>query len=416
MAKRQDDKEEMGSKERYAPNPIRKWLWPWGVLFGMLALILGGAYWWAFMHGRVDTDDAYVKAHSASISSRIWGTVIEVGVDDDDSVKEGQVLIRLDPKDYQTAVDGAQALLNRREADVAKSEVHLALIDNQTEAQVRAALALLQKAKEEEKATVDQIKELGKKQAASQADLTYARRQYDRIKDLYHTKSVSHEAYDATLKDFQVAKANLRSVVAEIEGLKASLLAAQQQVNQAQANVEIAQSGRKQVQIEQHNLDSLKAQRDEARASLEQARLDLSYCTIRAPLDGSIAQRNVQVGDRLQPGVPVMSVVPLERIYAEANFKETQLTHVRPGQPALIKADIYPGVTFPGRVSGIRPGTGAAFAVLPPQNATGNWIKVVQRVPVTIEFDRPLPPDHPLRIGLSLTVTVDTRKKQPSMP
>ena len=411
MFNRQDDKKEMGSEGGRARHPIGKWLWPWAVLFVMMAVMLGGAYWWIFMYGRVDTDDAYVKAYSASISSRIWGTVVEVGVDDDDSVKEGQVLIRLDPKDYQTAADGAQALLSRREADVKKSEVYVALIDSQTEAQVRAAVALVQKAKEEEKATVDQIQELGRKQAASQADLAYARRQYDRIKDLYHTKSVSQEAYDAALKNFKVAEANLKAVVAEINGLKASLLAAQQQVNQAQANLEIAQSGRKQVQIERHNLDSLKAQRDEARASLDQARLNLSYCTIMAPLDGSVAQRNVQVGDRLQPGVPVMSVVPLEHIYAEANFKETQLTHVRPGQPALIKADIYPGTTYRGRVSGIRPGTGAAFAVFPPQNATGNWIKVVQRVPVTIELDRPLPPDYPLRIGLSLTVTVDTRKK-----
>ena len=208
----------------------------------------------------------------------------------------------------------------------------------------------------------------------------------------------------------------MKALTAEIERAKASLLASQEQVKQAQANLEIAQSGRKQVQIQLHALESLKAQRDEAKASLEQAQLNLSYCTITAPLDGVIAQRDVQVGTRVQPGVPVMSVVPLSRIYAEANFKETELTHVRPGQPAAIKADIYPGRTWPGKVSGIRPGTGAAFSVLPPQNATGNWIKVVQRVPVTIEFDRPLPPDYPLRVGLSLTVTVDTRKRPSNAP
>jgi len=402
---------DMGEAEGQSRNTIRKWLWPWGALLASLAAVFAAGYWWLFMYGRVDTDDAYVKAHSAMISSRVSGTVIEVLVDNDDAVKEGQVLVQLDPKDYQTAVDGAQALLNQRDADVKKSAVHLALVDSQTQSQVEAAEALLQKAKEDERATAHQIQEMEKKQAAAQADYTYAQEEYDRYKELYRAKTVSQQAYDDARKNVKVAEANVKAVVAQIEGLKASLLAAEEQVNQAQANLEIAQSGRKQVQIEQHTLESLRAQRDEAQATLEQARLDLSYCTIKAPLDGSIAQRNVQVGDRVQPGVPFMSVVPLSRIYAEANFKETQLTHVRPGQPVVIKADIYPGVTYSGRVSGIRPGTGAFFSVLPPQNATGNWIKVVQRVPVTIEFEKPVPPEYPLRVGLSLTVTVDTRKK-----
>jgi membrane fusion protein, multidrug efflux system len=411
-----EDTKELGSKEEGARHPIGKWMGPWVVLLVVLAAVLAGAYWWFFMCGRVVTDDAYVKAHSASISSRIWGTVIEVRVDNDDTVKKGEVLVRLDPQDYQTVVDSAKALLNRREADVKKSEVRLALIDSQTESQVQAGLALHGKAKEEKEATVHQIQELEKKQVASQADLTYARQQYLRYKELYQANTVSQQVYDDALKNLQVAEANLKAVGAQIEGLKSSLLAGQQQVKQAGANLEIAQSGRKQVQIELHNLESLRAQRDEAQASLAQAKLNLSYCTIMSPIDGSIAQRNVQVGDRVQPGVPVMSVVPLEHIYVEANFKETQLTDVKPGQPATIKADIYPDYTYSGKVSGIRPGTGAAFSVLPPQNATGNWIKVVQRVPVTIEFDRPLPADYPLRVGMSLTVTVDTRKKQSSSP
>lgn len=416
MENRQEDTKEMGSQEKGARHLTRKWMRPWVVLLAVVAAVLACGYWWLFMYGRVVTDDAYVKAHSASISSRIWGTVIEVRVDNDDAVKEGDVLVKLDPHDYEIAVESAKAFLNRREADVKKSEVQLAIIDSQTESQVQAALALHGKAKEEEVASVHQIQELKKKQAASRADLDYARQQYGRYKELYQAKTVSHQVYDDALKNFQVAEANLKAVGAQIEGLKASLLAAQQQVKQAGANLEIAQTGRKQVEMELHNLESLRAQRDEAQASLDQAKLNLSYCTIVSPLDGSVAQRNVQVGDRVQPGVPVMSVVPLERIYAEANFKETQLTYVKPGQPALIKADIYPDYTYSGKVSGIRPGTGAAFSVLPPQNATGNWIKVVQRVPVTIEFARPLPADYPLKVGMSLTVTVDTRKKQSSSP
>ena len=413
MADRQDDTRE---KEGQPHSRMRKWLWSWGVLVALLVAALGIAYYWFFMYGRVDTNDAYVKAHSAMISSRVWGTVVEVCVDNDDEVKEGQVLLRLDARDYQNAVDSAQAILNRRQADVDKAEVQAALTDSQTESQVRAASALLEKAKEEEQAATHQVQEMEKKRAAAQADYTYARDEYERYKELYGAKTVSQQAYDDARKNASVAEANLKALTAEIERAKASLLASQEQVKQAQANLEIAQSGRKQVQIQLHALESLKAQRDEAKASLEQAQLNLSYCTITAPLDGVIAQRDVQVGTRVQPGVPVMSVVPLSRIYAEANFKETELTHVRPGQPAAIKADIYPGRTWSGKVSGIRPGTGAAFSVLPPQNATGNWIKVVQRVPVTIEFDRPLPPDYPLRVGLSLTVTVDTRKRPSNAP
>ena len=153
---------------------------------------------------------------------------------------------------------------------------------------------------------------------------------------------------------------------------------------------------------------SLKAQRDGYKADLDEAELNLSYCTIAAPIAGFIAQKSIQVGDRVQPGLALMAVVPLQEIYAEANFKETDLTHVRLGQTAVIEADIYPDYIYHGKVVGIRAGTGAAFSLLPPENATGNWIKIVQRVPVKIAFDAPPPPRYPLRVGLSLTVTINT--------
>jgi membrane fusion protein (multidrug efflux system) len=149
-------------------------------------------------------------------------------------------------------------------------------------------------------------------------------------------------------------------------------------------------------------------------ADLEAARLNLSYCVIAAPMEGYIAQRNIQVGDRIEPGQALMAVVPLSKIYIEANFKETQLTNVRVGQPATVSADIYPGYQYTGKVSGIRAGTGAAFSLIPPENATGNWIKVVQRVPVRIELDKPPPPDHPLRVGASLDVTVNVADRSGS--
>jgi membrane fusion protein (multidrug efflux system) len=165
------------------------------------------------------------------------------------------------------------------------------------------------------------------------------------------------------------------------------------------------------VEAQTYSLAALKGQMEEAKAALETARLNLSYCTIVAPIGGYIAQKNVQVGDRVQPGQPLMAVVPLQEAYIEANFKETQLEHIRIGQPVTIEADTYPGYTYRGKVVGIRAGTGAAFSLLPPENATGNWIKVVQRVPVKIVLDNPQPPQYPLRVGASLLVTVNTRNR-----
>ncbi len=178
-------------------------------------------------------------------------------------------------------------------------------------------------------------------------------------------------------------------------------------MNRARAQLQSARSERSNVDVQIRKVESLKGKRDKSLAELEAARLNLSYCVVAAPIDGYIAQKNIQVGDRVQPGQALMAVVPLNKIYIEANFKESQLTEVRVGQPAAISADIYPGYAYKGKVAGIRAGTGAAFSLIPPENATGNWIKVVQRIPVRIELDQPPPPNHPLRVGASLEVTLD---------
>jgi membrane fusion protein (multidrug efflux system) len=182
-------------------------------------------------------------------------------------------------------------------------------------------------------------------------------------------------------------------------------------VEQAQAQLQASLSQRKQVEVLAHKLAALQGERQEAEAKLQAAQLNLSYCTIPAPIAGYLAQKNVQVGDRVQTGQPLMAVVPLREVYVEANLKETQLKNVRLGQPVTIKADVYPAYTYYGKVDGIRAGTGASFSLLPPENATGNWIKVVQRVPVKISLDEPPPAEYPLRIGFSLQVTISTRNR-----
>jgi membrane fusion protein (multidrug efflux system) len=412
-----EEKKDMDKKGSGEHSLARKrGFFPGFVIILSLGLVLGGGYWWFYMRGRVSTDDAYVMAHTASISSRINGNVSEVRVDNDEYVNEGQVLVQLDPRDYQVAVDRAQAVVARMEADIKSEGMSIDLIDHETQGQVRVAEAALREAKNQEQVKAQNMNQLEKTSLAAQADLTYAQREFDRFEALYRQGSASKQQRDNAVTLFRKAEANLKGVEDQIGASKDALEASRQNTDQATANLEIALSDRKKVAIEFQHLDSLKAQKNEAEAELEEARLQLSYCTIKAPISGHIAQRSVQVGDRIQTGQPVMAIVPLRKVYVEANFKETQLGQVRPGQSALIEADIYPGYVYHGRVSGIGAGTGAAFSLLPPQNATGNWIKIVQRVPVKIELDQPLPSEYPLRVGLSLHVTIDVRKPETGLP
>ena len=376
----------------------------------LLGLVFGGGYWWVYVHGRVSTDDAYVMAHVASVSSRINGSVAEVLVDNNDPVKEGQILVRLDPMDYQVAVDKAQAVVATMDADVQSEEVTVDLVERETQGQFLVADAALAEAKKAEQAKLHDLQEVVKKRLAAQADLTYAQREFNRYEDLYRRRAGSQEMRDNALTVLEKAKASLKEVEAQIASNQASFEAASHRTAQAKDDLEIARSDLRKLALERHRLDSLRAQKKGAQADLEGARLELSYCTIKAPISGHVAQRSVQVGDRVQTGQPILAVVPLHAVFVEANFKETQLERVQPGQPASVKADIYPGYVYQGTVSGIGAGTGAAFSLLPPQNATGNWIKIVQRVPVKIELDQPPPAEYPLRVGLSLQVTIDVKK------
>jgi membrane fusion protein, multidrug efflux system len=408
--------EEQKDIEKRSPGEQRlarkRALFPGLVVILSLALVIGAGYWWLYLRGRVSTDDAYVVAHTASVSSRIDGSVSEVLVDNNDPVTEGQVLVRLDPRDYQVAVDKAQAVVARIDADIKSEEITFDLIDRQTQGQVQVAEAALGEAKKQEQVRSQTMDQLKKQRMAAEAELTYAQGEFNRYEQLYRDGTGSKEKRDDALTVLRKAQANLEGMEHEIAGSRDALEASRKNSDQAAANLEIARSDVQKVAIERHRLDSLRAQKNEAQADLEAAELQLSYCTIKAPISGHIAQRSVQVGDRVKTGQPIMAIVPLHAVYVEANFKETQLERVRPGQPASVEADIYPGYVYHGRVSGIGAGTGAAFSLLPPQNATGNWIKIVQRVPVKIQLDRPPPSEYPLRVGLSLQVTIDVGKRE----
>ncbi|MGH7913620.1 MAG: biotin/lipoyl-binding protein [Candidatus Binataceae bacterium] len=322
------------------------------VVILILAAIFPAIRYYHYFNSHVSTDDAYVDGSVGLISSRITGTVVKVFVEDNWRVKAGDTLLELDPSDYQVQVDGARAQLERARQTV-----------DQLYAQVQAARSGL---------------------SLAESQLNQARIDYNRARQLKAQGVVSSEYYDQASTALHVALAT--------QGL------AKHQLMQAEAALG--------VNGEDHShYDRPVVQ--QADAALEAAKLNLSYTVIKAPFDGIVTRKNVHVGHRVEVGQPLMALVPVRGLYITANYKETQLTDVRVGQPTEIEADIYPGYVYHAHVDSISIGTGSAFALLPPENATGNWVKVVQRIPVKIVLDQPEPADKPLRMGLSVEATID---------
>jgi membrane fusion protein (multidrug efflux system) len=322
------------------------------VIIAIAAAMLPAYHYYQYIESHVTTDDAYVDGTVALVSSRVAGTITNVYVEDNWTVKEGDLLLTLDPRDFDVKVEQANAQLDRAKQTI-----------DELYSQVGAAKS-------------------GVALAGSQ--LKQARIDFNRAKSLKDQGVVSSAQYDQAETGLRIATAD--------EAL------AEHQLRQAQAAL-----GSERVDHSHYDRPLVK----QAEASLEQAKLDLAYTKITAPFAGIVTHKTVHVGNRVQVGEPLLAVVPLGKLYVTANFKETQLTDVRVGQKAEIVADIYPGYTYKGHVDSISMGTGAAFSLLPPENATGNWVKVVQRVPVKIVFEKPPPPDKPLRLGLSVEVAVD---------
>lgn len=324
------------------------------LLFILIAAGFAAMYFLVWQHEE-STDDAYVNGHTVQITPQITGTVQAVNVDDTDIVKTGQLLIRLDDSDMRLAYERAQ------------SELINAIRQNQ---QQTAALHQAQAQVNAKKVQLDRL----------QADL--ARRE-----NLAGTDAISAEELN-----------HARAAVTEAQ---AALSAAKAQDRAAQAALGHDVPLRQQPAVLM------------AISHVKEAWLNLQRTHIKAPIDGQVAKRNIQVGQKVAPGTPMMAVVPLHNVWVDANFKETQLANLRIGQPAEIIADIYGSdVKYHGQIVGLSAGTGSAFALLPAQNATGNWIKVVQRLPVRIALDPQEIAAHPLRVGLSMSVEVDTSNKE----
>ena len=321
----------------------------------ILAMLAGGTWYWLTTRNTESTDDAFIDAYVTQLSPRVGGQVTELGFADNDHVLAGQVLVKIDPRDFQARLDQAQAQQANADAGLV---------------QARTQVAVQQAAVDQARANI----------ALAEADLTMTKLDYDRFKAI-NPQAVTRQQIDSATSAFHSSQAKLEASRQSERGAEAQLQATQAQVLAAQAAVR------------------------QAAANAETARLQLSYATIVAPVTGTVTHRSVDVGNYVNPGQPLFALVQDDR-WVTANFKETQLDRIHRGDAVDIFVDAVPSIQFHGRVDSIQSGTGAVFSSLPAENATGNYVKIVQRVPVKIVFDDPRLKDHALAPGMSVVPTV----------
>ena len=370
------------------------------VLGIVIVLAIAGFFVWRYMNSYEDTDDAQVDGHINNVSARVSGYVLKVNVDDNQYVQKGAVLVEIDPRDYQVAFERAKAELADAEATAQAMNLNVPVETIGTTTQLSTSEADLEAAKAGVAASEGQLNSARARLQEAEANNARAQADVARYSALLAKDEVSKQIYDQ-------AEATAKADAAAVEGARAAVAAGEQQiaqarskVNQAQAALQYSHTGPQQVAATQARARAAIAAVQQKRAALDQAQLDLEYCTVVAPVTGVVNKR-VEVGMNVQPGQTLLSVVPLEDVWITANFKETQLRRMKVGQPVTISVDAY-GRKYQGHVESVAGATGAQFSLLPPENATGNYVKVVQRIPVKVVLDPGQNSDHLLRLGMSV--------------
>ena len=394
-----------------------------GLLIGGVVLVAAIVGLFAYYHNRESTDDAQVDGHITPVASKVYGRVEQVLVTDNEAVKAGQVLVKIDPRDYQANADQARAALALAESDalsagvdVPRTRENVASGTSSADAQLAGAQADLDRAQ----VGYDQAQtsDLAWAQAnieKARANAELAQADLARYKPLLDKGEISKQLYDAakanadaTASSLKADQEKLAQAQRAVDIAKAQLLAAKAHVGQAQAGVAAAHADVRQISMRTADAQGKIAKVQQARAVLAAAELNLSYAEIVAPVDGVATHKQVEPGQIVQQGQGLLVVVPLQNVWVTANFKETQLRKMKPGQRVDVHVDTY-GKTFSGRVDSIAGATGAVLSLLPPENATGNYVKVVQRIPVKIVLD-PIPADKAiLRPGMNVDATVITK-------
>ncbi len=367
----------------------------------LLVLVVASIVLWRHYASWESTEDAQVDGHVNRISARISGHVIKVKVEDNQYVEAGTVLVEIDPTDYQVAVESAKAALANDRATAQASQVNVPITSVNTSSNLRTAAADVASSQAGVAAAGSQLDAAQAQLRQAEANNKKAQDDLARYAQLVIKQEISQQQYDQ-------ADSAAKAAAAAVDAARATAACAQQQVAQAQSRLAQAQAaednartGPRQVAVTRSRAAAAEALAEKSRSALKQAELNLQYTAITAPVSGIVSRKSVEVGQNVQPGQELLSVVPLDDIWVTANFKETQLRHMKPGQPVKIYVDAY-GRDYDGTVENIAGGTGAIFSLLPPENATGNYVKVVQRLPVRIRFKPGQDPDHRLRLGMSV--------------
>lgn len=350
---------------------------------------------WRYYAVRVSTDDAQIDGHLNTVSARVGGTVIAVLVADNQLVEAGTPLVRIEAKPYEIAVARAEADLAENEAQARAAHTGVPMTSTLSTSQEAGAASDLAGAAARLASARARVREAVARATKSAQDLA-------RLKPLLDKDEVSQQEYDVAVSEADVQHAARESA-------EAAVSEAEKGVEAAKARLAQAKTGPEQVTIQKARADSAAAKAEVARANLAQARLDLEHTEIKAAVTGIVSRRSVEVGQVVQAGQPLLAVVPVGDVWVVANYKENQLNRIRPGQPAIVSVDAYGGREFKGKVDSIAAATGARFSILPPENASGNYVKVVQRVPVKIVLDPGQDPEHLLRPGMSVVPTILTR-------
>jgi membrane fusion protein (multidrug efflux system) len=381
------------------------------IVLPTLALIAGGAaaITYAVNHGRESTDDAQIEGHVANVAPRITGQVVKVLVQDNQRVKVGDLLVELDAHDLDAKLAAARADVAAARAQLHAMQTQLAVTTSEVDSNMLVAKGGITQAAAVSGTTKAAIDQANADIAAAEANRALAKTELERTARLVQTGALSQSNLDARQTAVEQAEAKLALTRARLAGALSNLGNSDGTVQAARGRLIAAQSGPQRVQAQAAQVELAQARVDQTQAALDQAMLNRSYAGVRAEVEGVVSRRNVEVGQLVSPERPLMALVSLDDTWVVANYKEDQLADLRVGQPAKIEVDAFPGRTFTGHVDSLSGGTGARFSLLPPDNASGNFTKVVQRVPVLIRLDSHS--DIELRPGLSVYATVITKAK-----
>ena len=373
----------------------------------VIVVIAGGLFLWRYLGSYESTDDAQVDAHLYPVSARVSGYVVKVNVDDNQYVQKGAVLVEIDPKDYEVAVEQAKANLASTEATAQSMNIDVPITTVNTSSQLKFAASGVEDAGA---GIANSEKQLAAAQAqldAAEANNVKAQDDLRRYKALVDKQEVAEQVYDQALAAAKASTANVAAARDNVAAGEQAVRQARSRLGQSEASQQSAETGPQQVSSTRARARAAIADVQQKRAALEQAELNLQYTRIVAPVSGEV-NKTVVVGLNVQPGQQLLTVVPLDEVWITANFKETQLRQMKVGQKSEIHVDST-GKTFRGRVDSVAGATGPLFSLLPPENATGNYVKIVQRVPVKIVLDPGENQDHQLRPGMNVVPDVYIR-------